>query len=149
VAAPEFFTAAWAEDVRVAVDRGPGEDVRAAKLPAYWNWIDNARASYSSSWALGVRDLAGRGPSYLRLGWKDGACADAAIVGPDDALEATYVLAADLATWRALLAREDPGRIVMYRGLRLEHGDVLRFFRAIYFFVESVAVIGRVPARLP
>jgi hypothetical protein len=26
---------------------------------------------------------------------------------------------------------------------------VVRFFRAIYFFVESVAVIGRVPARVP
>ena len=146
---PELFTPRWAEDVRAAADRGPGEDVRAGKLPSYWDWIANVRASYSSSWALGVRGLAGRGPSYLRLGWKDGTCAEAAIVGPDDPLDATYVLAADLATWRALLGGEDPGRIVMYRGLRLEEGDVVRFFRGIYFFVESVAVIGRVPARLP
>jgi hypothetical protein len=83
------------------------------------------------------------------LGWQDGVCAEAAIVGLDDPLEATYVLAADLSTWRALLGGADPGRIVMYRGLRLEAGDVVRFFRGIYFFVESVAVIGRVPARLP
>jgi hypothetical protein len=146
---PEFFSARWAEDVRVAVDRGPGEDVRAAKLSSYWDWIANVRASYVSSWALGVRDLPGRGPSYLRLGWKDGACAEAAIVGPDDPLEATYVLAADLSTWRDLLGGQDPGRIVMYRGLRLQEGDVVRFFRGVYFFVESVALIGRVPARLP
>jgi hypothetical protein len=153
---PQFFTPEWAEDVRAAVDAGPGPDVRAGKLPAYWAWIDRARAAYSSSWALGVRDLpdlpgsAGPcAPSYLRLGWKEGSCADVALIGPDGPLEATYVLAADLATWRALLGGEDPGRIVMYRGLRLESGDVLRFFRGIYFFVESLAQIARVPVRLP
>jgi hypothetical protein len=144
-----LFTAEWAEQVRAAVDRGPAEDVRAGKLPSYWQWIENVRAVYSSSWALGVRDLAGAGPHYLRLGWKDGICAEASITGPDDPLQATYVLAADLAAWRDLLGGEDPGRIVMYRRLRLEEGDVVRFFRGIYFFVESIAVIGRVPARLP
>lgn len=147
VPGPEFFSPEWAEQVRAAVDHGPGAEVRAGKLATYWNWIDAVRSSYSASWALGARDLPG-GPAYLRLGWKDGACADASIAGPDDPLEATYVLATDLATWRDLLGGEDPGRIVMYRRLRLEKGDVLRFFRGIYFFVESVAVIGRVPAKL-
>jgi hypothetical protein len=144
-----LFTPEWAERVRAAVEEGPSEEVRAGKLPSYWQWIENVRAAYSSSWALGVRDLAGAGPHYLRLGWKDGICAEASIVGPDDPLEATYVLAADLSTWRDLLAGENPGRIVMYRRLRLEEGDVVRFFRGIYFFVESIAVVGRVPARLP
>ena len=145
---PALFSAGWAEGVRAAVDRGPGEDVRATKLPAYWEWIDRARAGYGDSWALGVRDLPG-GPAYLRLGRKDGVCADATIVGPDEPLQATSVLDADLSTWRALLGGADPGRIVMYRGLRLREGDVLRFFRGVYLFVESLAVIGRVPARLP
>lgn len=159
---PGFFTPQWAEDVRAAVDAGPGPGVRAGKLPRYWDWIARARTAYSSSWALGVRDLPATGgtgdtdgtggrpaPSYLRLGWKEGTCAEATLIGPDDPLEATYVLAADLATWRSLLGGEDPGRIVMYRGLRLESGDVLRFFRGIYFFIESIAQIARVPARLP
>lgn len=146
---PELFTPEWAERVRAAVDAGPGADMRASKLPTYWNWIDAARSEYSSSWALGVRDLPGAGTSYLRLGWKDGVCAEASVIGPDDPLDATYVLGADYATWRDLLAGEDPGRIVMYRRLRLEEGDVLAFFRGIYFFVESVAILGRVPAALP
>jgi hypothetical protein len=149
---PRFFTPEWAEDVRAAVDTGPGPAVRAGKLPAYWHWIDRARAAYSSSWALGVRDLptpGGPAPAYLRLGWKDGACAGATLHGPGDPLDATYVLAADLSTWRALLQGQDPGRTVMYRGLRLETGDVLRFFRGIYFFVESLAQLARVPARVP
>ena len=143
-----LFTPEWAQDVRAAVDLGPGEETRASKLPTYWRWIDGVRARYSSSWALGVRDLPG-GASYLRLGWKEGVCCEASIVGPDDPLDATYVLGADLATWRDLLAGEDPGRIVMYRRLRLEEGEVLAFFRGIYFFVESVAVIGRTPAVVP
>jgi hypothetical protein len=150
---PRLFTPEWAEDVRAAVDAGPGPDIRAGKLPRYWEWIERARTAYSSSWALGVRDLPRTGgrpaPSYLRLGWKEGTCAEAAVIGPDDPLRATYVLAADLTTWRSLLGGEDPGRIVMYRGLRLESGDVLRFFRGIYFFIESVAQIARVPAEMP
>jgi hypothetical protein len=36
----------------------------------------------------------------------------------------------------------------MYRRIRLERGDVLAFFRMIYFVVESLAAIGRVPVRL-
>jgi hypothetical protein len=143
----ELFTDAWAEQVREAINRGPDATLRAAKLDVYWDWIDRARSDLEGSWALGVRDLPGAGPTYLRLGWRDGTCAEAAIV--EGAPDATYVLAADLATWQDLLAGEDPGRIVMYRRLRLERGDILAFFRRIYLFVEAVAAIGRVPADLP
>ena len=37
----------------------------------------------------------------------------------------------------------------MYRKMLLEEGDLLEFFKGIYFFVESLAVIGAVPARYP
>jgi hypothetical protein len=37
----------------------------------------------------------------------------------------------------------------MYRKIILEQGDLLEFFKAIYFFVESLAVIGAVPAAYP
>jgi hypothetical protein len=35
--------------------------------------------------------------------------------------------------------------VVKYRGLRLERGEVLGFFRVIYFFVESLAALSHVP----
>jgi hypothetical protein len=35
----------------------------------------------------------------------------------------------------------------MYRKILLEQGDLLEFFKAIYFFVESLAVIGAEPTR--
>ena len=138
-----FLSEEWAERVRAEVDRGPGAEVMAAKLPTYWEWIDRVRADYKSSWALGVRERS----TYLVLTWKDGACVRAEVT-PDPG-EADYVLQADVATWRDLLTGEDPGRIVMYRRMRLERGEILRFFRGIYFFVEVVAAIGRVPAELP
>jgi hypothetical protein len=144
----ELFTAEWAEQVRRAVDQGPDERLRAGKLPDYWKWIERARSGYGASWALGAGDLPG-GPAYLRLGWRDGRCADAVIVGPGEPVDATFVFVADLATWLDLLAGEDPGRIVMYRRLRLCQGDVLAFFRTIYMFVEAVAAIGRIPATAP
>jgi hypothetical protein len=142
--AERFFSTEWAQEIRAAMDQGPDEEVRAAKLPMYWNWIEHVRATYSASWALGVRDLPGSPPTYLMLSWQDGKCAEAAVT--TDPAGADYVLIADLDIWRDLLAGGDPGRIVMYRGLRLQRGDVLMFFRAIYLFVESIAMIGRVPA---
>ncbi|MBF8186104.1 hypothetical protein ITP53_10165 [Nonomuraea sp. K274] len=131
-----FFTPEWAEAARAAVDAGPPQE---GKLPAYWNWIDRARAGYTATWALGVRETG----AYLVLTWKDGKCADAVVeAGPGDA---DYVLVAGEATWQQLREGADPGRIVMYRGLRLERGDVLAFFRVIYFFVESLSALVSIP----
>ncbi|MFG1705212.1 hypothetical protein ACFLIM_18660 [Nonomuraea sp. M3C6] len=130
-----FFTPEWAEAARAAVDAGPAQE---GKLPAYWAWIDRARTGYTATWALGVRETG----AYLVLSWKDGKCADAAIT--DDPGDADYVLAAGQTTWRELREGGDPGRVVMYRGLRLERGDVLAFFRVIYFFVESLAALSQV-----
>lgn len=131
-----FFTDEWTEAVRVAVDAGPEQE---GKLPSYWQWIDRARSGYTATWALGVRETG----AYLLLDWKDGKCAQAEITADPSA--ADYVLAASEATWRELREGADPGRIVMYRGLRLERGDVLGFFRVIYFFVESLGTLARVP----
>jgi hypothetical protein len=37
----------------------------------------------------------------------------------------------------------------MYRKVLLEDGDLLEFFKAIYFFAECLAVIGTAPADYP
>lgn len=142
-----FFSPEWAERARAAVDAGPDEALRATKLPTYWGWIDNVRATYDASWALGVTGLRADGPVYLKLSWRDGTCHAAEIT--DGGVDADYVLTGSVGVWRDLLAGDDPGRIVMYRRLRLRSGDVLRFFQGIYFFVESLAAVARVPATLP
>lgn len=141
-----FFGPEWAERARAAVDAGPDAELRETKLPTYWDWIDRVRGTYGDSWAIGVTDLPG-GPRYLKLSWRDGTCHAAEIAGPD--VDADYVLSGPLAVWRDLLSGDDPGRIIMYRRIRLTSGDVLGFFRGIYFFVESLAAIARVPATLP
>ena len=74
---------------------------------------------------------------------------DCRIIGPDDPLQATYVLGMDYRDWKALHDGYDAQRTVMYRKIMLEQGDLLEFFKAIYFFVESLAVIGAVPAACP
>lgn len=150
--APVFFSANWAEAVREAVDRGPDEKVRAGKLDDYWDWVDRARAEHSASWALCVRDLPtgiGRSPAYLVLSWSSGRCVDGRIAGAADVQQATYVLAADYADWHDLLGGYDPGRMVMYRRILLEAGPLLPFFQIVYFFVESLGCLARVPAALP
>jgi hypothetical protein len=149
--APLFFGPDWAAAVRDAVDRGPDEELRAGKLPKYWEWIDDVRAQYDATWALEAPDLPAElgGPARLLLQWRQGRCVRA-VVGRDEGGDeaADYVLRASYEDWRALLDGADAGRLLMCRRFALQGGEVLRFFRGVYFVVESLAAIGRVPARL-
>jgi hypothetical protein len=148
--APEFFTKEWADAVRDALTAGPDEQARASKLQEYWDFFDFLKNMYPASWALGCRDLpASASTAYLFVQWGGGQVTDARIIGPDEPLEASYVLGMDYQDWKALHDGYDAQRTVMYRKMLLEDGDLLEFFKGIYFFVESLAVIGTVPARYP
>jgi hypothetical protein len=152
VAEPRFFSKEWADAVRDALVAGPSEQARAGKLQMYWDFFEMIKAAYPASWALGCRDLPaelGDSPAYLRVQWADGGVSDCRITGPDEPLEATYVLAMDYADWKALHDGYDAQRTVMYRKILLEDGDLLEFFKTIYFFVECLSVIGSVPAGYP
>ena len=152
MAEPRFFSKEWADAVRDALVAGPSERDRAGKLQMYWDFFEFIKSMYPSSWALGCRDLPselGPGPAYLLIQWGGGTVTRAEIVGPDDPLEATYVLAMDYADWRALHEGYDAQRTVMYRKVLLEDGDLLEFFKTVYFFVECLALIGKVPADYP
>lgn len=148
----DFFSPSWAESVREALTAGPSEQARAGKLEEYWDFFELIKGMYPASWALGCRDTPaalGAGPAYLRVQWAGGTVTDCRIVGPDDPLEATYVLGMDYADWKALHDGYDAQRTVMYRKILLEDGDLLEFFTSIYFFVECLSVIGAVPADYP
>jgi hypothetical protein len=152
VAEPRFFSKQWADAVREAVAAGPSEQARAGKLQEYWDLFELIKGMYPASWALGCRDLPaelGEGPAYLYLQWGGGTVTDAQIIGPDDPLEASYVLAMDYADWKALHEGYDAQRTVMYRKMLLQDGDMLEFFKSIYFFVECLVVIGSVRADYP
>jgi len=143
--APQFFTQEWADAVKDALTAGPDAAARAGKLQEYWDFFDWLKSQYPSSWALGCRDLG----SYLFVQWGGGKATEARIIGPDEPLKASYVLGMDYQDWKALHEGYDAQRTVMYRKMLLEEGDLLEFFKGIYFFVKSVAVIGAVPARYP
>jgi hypothetical protein len=152
VTEPRFFSKEWADAVRDALEAGPSEQDRAAKLQMYWDFFELIKSMYPASWALGCRDLPaelGEGPAYLLIQWGGGTVTSCEMVGPDDPLAATYVLAMDYADWRALHEGYDAQRTVMYRKILLEEGDLLEFFKTIYFFVECLAVVAQVPADYP
>jgi hypothetical protein len=149
---PRFFSKEWADAVLEALVAGPSEQDRAGKLQMYWDFFEFIKSMYPASWALGCRDLPaelGQGPAYLLIQWGGGTVTSCEMVGPDDPLAATYVLAMDYADWLALHEGYDAQRTVMYRKILLEEGDLLEFFKTIYFFVECLAVIAKVPADYP
>ena len=166
MAEPRFFSKDWADAVLDALVAGPSEQDRAGKLRMYWDFFELIKSMYPASWALGCRDLPaelGQGPAYLLIQWGGGTVTGCRIAGPDDPPPpahlsnppapspsvATYVLAMDYADWRALHEGYDAQRTVMYRKILLEDGDLLEFFKTIYFFVECLAVIAKVPADYP
>jgi hypothetical protein len=163
-AQPAFFGPQWADAVKAALTAGPAEQARAGKLQEYWDFFELIKSVYPASWALGCRDLPaslGNGRAFLLVRWADGTVADCRVVRPGDTAgtggtggtgglpEASYVLGMDYADWKALHDGYDAQRTVMYRKVLLEDGDLLEFFKTIYFFVECLAVIGAVPADYP
>lgn len=152
MASTMFLSPSWVDAVRCALDAGPDEETLAGKLPEYWDFYHLVRANYQSSWALGVRNLPAElqgGVRYLLVAWGDGRVTECRMLEESEQVDATYVLAADYDDWKALLQGYDALRTVMYRKLLLEHGDLLEFFKAIYFFVESLALIATVPTSFP
>jgi hypothetical protein len=152
VAEPEFFGEQWAEVVRDALTAGPSEQARGGKLPMYWDFFEQVKGAYLASWALRCRDLPaglGQGPASLFVQWDHGTVTGCQVIRAGRPAEASYVLGMDYADWKALHEGYDAQRTVMYRKMLLEDGDLLEFFKGIYFFVECLAVIGAVPARYP
>jgi hypothetical protein len=148
---PHFFTPAWAAAVQDALAAGPPDSDRAGKLPMYWDFFDRAKAGCASSWALRCRGLpAGiaASPAWLHVQWASGTVS-CAIAGPEERPAASYLLGMDFADWRALHGGYDAQRTVMYRKILLEEGSVLEFFKTIYFFIECLAIISKVPADFP
>jgi hypothetical protein len=166
MAAPGFFTSEWAGAVRDALTAGPSVQARAGKLQMYWDFFEKIKGKYASSWALVCRDLPRR-PGHpaqaneaasLFVEWGDGVVTGCQIADPGDpgdpgnpgaGIHATYTLAMDYRDWKALHEGYDAQRTVMYRKMLLTEGDLLEFFKSIYFFVECLAVIGGVPAEYP
>jgi hypothetical protein len=147
-----FFSPSWAEAVGSALDAGPDEETLAGKLPEYWEFYDLVRSEYPASWALGVRHLPdelGGGTRYLVVEWGDNHVTGCRILDESEPVHATFVLAADYHDWKALFEGYDALRTVMYRKLLLEEGDLLEFFKGIYFFVECLALIAKVPTGFP
>jgi hypothetical protein len=143
----EFFTQPWADAVLDALNAGPTEAMKAGKLQMYWDFCDKVKASYPASWSLGCRDLPG-GPASLFIQWGGGGVTDCRIASPGDQPKADYVLGMDYADWQALHDGYDPQRTVMYRKMLVEEGEILEFFKTIYFFTECLSIIGSVPASL-
>jgi hypothetical protein len=149
---PEFFSKEWADAVRDALTSGPSGQARAGKLQMYWDFFELVKSGYRASWALRCRDLPaelGPSPACLFVQWDAGAVTDGRIAGPTDPPKASFVLGMDYADWKALHEGYDAQRTVMYRKILLEDGDLLEFFKGIYFFVECLSIIGAAPARYP
>ncbi len=144
----DFMTPEWAEHVRQAVNREPDPEYKAGKLDFYWDWIDAARKGFTGTWALGVRDMPGRGGVWLALRFKEGDCSEASVV-VGDVPDATFALAGQYEDWQAIMAGFDTSKAIMYRKLLLERGGVFELFDRVYFFTEALAVIGKVPTRFP
>ena len=97
-----------------------------------------------------MRDLPGGNPDAIVLELERGACIGACLTTRAEAEpRCTYLLAGDCAAWREVMDGYDMGRSIMYRKLLLEQGDVLVFFRTVYYWTETLACLQRIPTAFP
>ena len=148
MAAPRFFSKEWADAVRQALNQGPSEDYLGSKLDDYWMWIDNARNSFEGQLAFGISRADEIEPEVVVLTFSGGSCTAAEIVNVDDLPADAYLLTGEREAWRDLMSGYDAGKTVMYRRLLLVRGNLLAFFNRVYFFVELLALVGKVPTDL-
>jgi putative sterol carrier protein len=145
-----FLTQEWADAVKDAVNAGPAKDYKEEKLDEYWEWIDNARATFEGDLAFGVRDGDLLRDEVVVLTWSGGVCTAANASTVDQLSESAFLLAGEVSAWQDLMSGQyDAGKTVMYRRLLLDRGPLLAFFNRVYFFVEMVGVIGKVPTEFP
>ncbi len=148
--AATFFSSEWAEEARNAIDTFPDDTYRETKLYLYWDWITAAKDSFEGSLAIAVRDLPNGSapkPAFATFTFSEGKCTDVSV--SSERPDATFVLAGDYDVWKDIIEGYDAGKAVMYRRLRLESGDLFRFFNRIYLFTESLVALSKVPASLP
>jgi putative sterol carrier protein len=80
----------------------------------------------------------------------DGACRGTRPATPGDLAEAAYVLRADPATWRRMLAGDtDPVTAVMTGGLKLVRGSLFALAKHAAAAREMVAAAGEVGGTFP
>ena len=145
-----FFSREWAQAAKDAVNAGPSAEARAKKIERFWEWIEKAKQHVNCQLGLTVRGMPadGRraGRDCLLLDLERGRCVRARLLPREDAEQtATYILSGSLDDWREIMAGFDMGKAVMYRKLLLEKGQVLEFFKSIYYWTESLACIQRIP----
>jgi hypothetical protein len=143
-----FWSRDWAQAAKDALNAGPSEEIKARKIPRFWEWIDHAKEHVNCQLALAVTGLPATsgGRDCLLLDLERGRCVRARLATRDDAeAGATYILAGSYRDWREIMGGYDMGKAVMYRKLLLEQGQVLEFFKSIYYWTESLACIQRIP----
>lgn len=120
----------------------------------------NARASYreaAAGWQGAVVLVMTADPAHgidsERAVWIDlhqGACRDARVATDADRASATYVLQADPAGWKRLLAGEaDPVSALMTGKLRLTRGSLFALARYAQAAREMVLAAGEVGGTFP
>lgn len=151
MAEQELLSPAWLEAVRESVNGWPPPEERAKKLDNYWQWCERAASEFQGTLALGIRGLpaANGDTAYVALELANGRCTGVRTLTPEEARRATFALVGSYSDWRDLFHQYDMGKAVMYRKLRLESGDLLAFFRRVFYFIEVLSSVCKVPTRLP
>lgn len=142
-----FMTKPWGEEVAAAINHSPSPAYRATKLEEYWQWVDRAKANLSTAAVLWVKDAAegDRGRGLLMHLERGRVASTETVEGSLGDQEAEFVLAGEMSSWRAMLEGYDVRKTVMYRRLTLDKGDVVLFFRSIYYWVELLVALSSVP----
>lgn len=145
------FSEEWAAQVEDRLSKGFTEEDKADKLPDYWRWIAGAASSFTGVLGLGVRtdphsDL--HDAEFIAVEISAGVVTSVRVSTYEEIGKSDYLLMGTYESWRRYLAGYDPGKAIMYRLFRLEHGNMLGFFNRAYYWIELIALLQSIPAKV-
>lgn len=143
-----LFSEEWIEQVEKEMRAGPSEERLETVEDNYWEWIETNKQDITIRLGL-VLNGENEGESrYAYFEIKEGEVESSFLGSAEERGTADVILGAGYDGWIETIEgpREVPQNI-MYRDIKLEQGNIHFFFRKIYFFVELLRNLVRVPIK--
>ena len=140
-----LFSEDWVEECIKEMKKGPDPERKKSIHSNYWKWVEQCKRKMDIRLALVLKDDE-HGSSFAYFVLKQGEVEDGYLGKADERGTANFVLAANREDWKEILeGPRDITQNIMYRKINLVQGNLHSFFRSIYFFVELLRCMTRVP----
>lgn len=142
----ELFSEAWVKQVEKEMKYGPCEERKKNVQQSYWKWIHKCKQDVNIQLALELRK-EGDERSYAFFEICNGEVIGSRF-GENDDGQVDFILSGAERDWLGVIVgRRDMSLSIISQTIKLRKGNMHFFLRRIYFFIELLLCLRRVPIK--